>query len=292
MLERAVALDSAFAPSWNALGKRYYYQATYGQAGSAFLEKARGAHQRALELDPNFTEAAANLVILRVEGGDTSGALEEADRILRARPDSGRAHFTRAYVLRYAGLLDESARECDAALAIDPKDPGWRSCAFTFTQLGRYERAREYTRLDGSSQWAALVDSDTLLSAGRKEEAAALLAKVTSDYVRAPIERACLEGHPLAADDPRLRTQEEDLLAQRDPEPKYFTARRFAYCGYRDAALRLLRSAVQNNYLVYPAMDRDPLLVTVRNTPEFTSIRDLAIQKQKELAARRGEVRK
>ena len=287
MLERAVALDGTFAPAWNALGKRYYYDATYGGAGPAFLEKARGAHQRALEIDPNFTEAAANLVILRVEGGDISGALDDADRILRARPDSARAHFTRGYVLRYAGLLEESARECDAALAIDPRDPGWRSCNFTFSQLGRYDRALAYSRLDGDSQWAALVDSDTLMSAGRKEEAAAAFQRVT-DYLRAPVERACWEGHPLAADDPEVRRAEEGIMAERDPEPKYFTARRFAYCGYRDVALRLLRASVQNNYLAYPAMDRDPLLANVRNHPEYAAIRALAIEKQKQLLAGRS----
>jgi eukaryotic-like serine/threonine-protein kinase len=287
MLERAVALDATFAPAWNALGKRYYYDATYGRAGPAFLEKARGAHQRALDLDPKFTEAAANLVVLRVEGGDISGALEDADRILRARPDSARAHFTRGYVLRYAGLLEESARECDAALAIDPRDPGWRSCNFTFSQLGKYDRALEYSQLDGNSQWAALVASDTLMSAGRKEEAVAALKKVT-DYARAPVERACWEDHPLAADDPQVRRAEEGLMAERDPEPKYFTARRFAYCGYRDAALRMLRAAVQNNYLAYPAMDRDPLLANVRNHPEYAAIRALAIEKQKQLLAGRA----
>jgi hypothetical protein len=184
-------------------------------------------------------------------------------------------------------MLEESARECDAALAIDPKDPGWRSCNFSFSQLGKYDRALEYSRLDGDTQWANLVASDTLMSAGRKQEAVAALRKVT-DYARAPVERACWEGHPLPADDPEVRRAEEGLLAERDPEPKYFTARRFAYCGYRDSALRLLRAAVQNNYLAYPAMDRDPLLASVRNTAEYASIRALAIDKQKQLNAARG----
>jgi hypothetical protein len=53
-------------------------------------------------------------------------------------------------------------------------------------------------------------------------------------------------------------------------------------------ALRFLRRAVEGNYLAYPTMDRDPLFAKVRNTPEYVSIRALVIEKQKQLAARRG----
>src|SRR5262249_31663305 len=141
MLERAAALDPSFAPAWNALGKRYYYDGTYAQGGSAALERARAAHEKALQIDPNFTDPASNLVLMRAEGGDLAGALEESDRMLRARPDSARARFARSYILRYMGRLEESARECDAAMASDPKDPAWRSCTLTFTELGNFARA-------------------------------------------------------------------------------------------------------------------------------------------------------
>jgi len=287
MLRRAVALDPNYAPAWNDLGKREYYDGTYSDAGPAAFERSRAAHERALAIDRNFTEAADNLIILRTEGGDLSGALEDAARILLARPDSAQAHFTRGYVLRYAGLLEESARECDSAMAIDPKDPGWRSCSLTFEELGNFDRALEYLRLDRGSQWATLVETNVRLKQGRPAETLALLKKLPgNDRIR--LTQGCLEGRPLPQGDPILRDIESSLLAERDPEPKYFEASRLSYCGYTDMALRLLRRAVEANYLAYPAMDRDPLLAKVRITPEFASIRALAIEKQKELAASRG----
>jgi hypothetical protein len=54
-------------------------------------------------------------------------------------------------------------------------------------------------------------------------------------------------------------------------------------------ALRLLRRSIEGGYLAYPAMDRDPLFAKIRNAPEYASIRALAIEKQKQLAARLGE---
>ena len=185
MLQRAVALDPTYARAWNALGKREYFDATYADGGPAAVERARAAHERALRLDPNLTDAAGNLVILQVEGGDLAGALEETSRILRPRPENARAHFTMGYVLRYAGALEESGRECDAALEIDPKDPYWRSCALVFILLANYERAQDYIRLDAGSQWATFVEADLRLRQGRPAEALALLARVPdSESVR------------------------------------------------------------------------------------------------------------
>src|SRR5262249_38229832 len=90
------------------------------------------------------------------------------------------------------------------------------------------------------------------------------------------------------AGDPELRRLESGLLTQRDPEPKYFTARRLSWCGHTDLALRLLRASVEGNYLPYPAMERDPLLANVRKASDYAAIRSLAIEKQKQLAANMG----
>jgi eukaryotic-like serine/threonine-protein kinase len=287
MLTRAVELDPAYAPAWNALGSREYYDGSYSDGGLAAIERARAAHERALQIDPNFTDAATPLVVMRVEAGDLMGALDDASRILRLRPDSARAHFTLGYVLRYTGALGDAARECDQALTLDPKDPGWRSCALAFVLLGNYEHAMDYIRLDGGSQWAAHMEADLRLRQGKLAETLALLRRLPEVEGIRPLE-PCLEGRPLQDDDPLLRRMEERLLADRDPEPKYLFAARAAYCGNTGLALRLLRRSVEGNYLAFPAMDRDPLLAKVRNTPEFAEIRALAIEKQKQLAARRG----
>ena len=288
MLTRAVQLDPSYAPAWNALGKREYYDGTYSDGGPAAIERARSAHERALQIDPNFSDAAANLIIMRVEAGDLAGALDDAARILRQRPDSPRAHFTLSYVLRYTGALADSARECDAALALDRKDPGWRSCAIASMFLGDYDHAMDYARLDAGSQWSTTIESDLRLRQGRPAEALVLLRRRPKSFQGLDPLVPCLEGQPLPEGDPSLREFEALLMRDRDPEPKYFNASHLAYCGNSGMALRLLRRAVEDNYLAVQAMDRDPLLSKIRNTPEFAAIRALAVEKQKQLTARRG----
>jgi hypothetical protein len=138
-----------------------------------------------------------------------------------------------------------------------------------------------------ASQWASVVEADLRLRQGKLAEASALLRKL-SDVQEVRLMEPCLEGRPLREEDPIQRRSEAELLAERDPEPKYFFAARAAYCGNTGLALRLLRLSIQGNFLASPAMDRDPLLEKIRNTPEFAAIRALAVEKQKPFAARRG----
>ena len=154
MLERAVGLDPGYAPAWDALGFRYYYAATYS-VGSSTWERASTAYERAIALDPNYLAAMAHLVRIRVARGDLAEAYRQARALVASRPDSAEAHFTLSYVLRYAGLLADAARECDAALGADPGYYGLRSCGITLAELGRVQRALEYLNLDAGSEFTA-----------------------------------------------------------------------------------------------------------------------------------------
>ena len=75
-------------------------------------------------------------------------------------------------------------------------------------------------------------------------------------------------------------------MKDRDPESTYVFAGLLSRAGYPDAALPLLRKAVEGNYLAVPAMDDDPLLDSIRKTPEFAVIRAEAVRRQQEFMAR------
>src|SRR5207249_143561 len=54
MLERSTQLDPTYAPAWQALGQRYYWDAQYGDGGVAALRRAEDANNRALSIDPDL----------------------------------------------------------------------------------------------------------------------------------------------------------------------------------------------------------------------------------------------
>ena len=108
MLERSVGLDATYAPAWDALGFRYYYDAQYGNGGQEAYQRAGSAYERAVALDPNYLQGSAHLVRHHVERGELSLAYKQAKDLVKRRSDNAQAHFTMAYVLRYAGMLEQS----------------------------------------------------------------------------------------------------------------------------------------------------------------------------------------
>ena len=76
MLERAVGMDQTYAPAWQALGIRYYYDSQYSSGGEETFQKSNSSCERALALDPNLILAASQLITNRVERGDLTKAYQ------------------------------------------------------------------------------------------------------------------------------------------------------------------------------------------------------------------------
>src|SRR5450755_4125045 len=157
VLEHVVEVDPTYAPGWEQLGLRCYYDADFSDGGEPMFQRSNRAYERTLDLDPNRTVAAGQLITNHVERGELSKAYEAAQTLVKRRPDSAEAHFVMGYVYRYAGMLERSATECDTALALDPGNFTFRSCAWAFMELGNPDRAEIYVRLDAGSEWAAYV---------------------------------------------------------------------------------------------------------------------------------------
>jgi len=59
MLEWSVGIDSSYAPAWEALGQRYYFDSAYGGGGEEKFQRSNAAYERAIGLDPNRVMAAS-----------------------------------------------------------------------------------------------------------------------------------------------------------------------------------------------------------------------------------------
>jgi tetratricopeptide (TPR) repeat protein len=253
---------------------RYYYEGSYGGGGTKALAQSESALERALQLDPNLETAAARLTRNHVEKGDLKQAYRDAQELVRRHPDSPQAHFTLAYVLRYAGLAREAGRECEQALRLDPGSASLRSCAFAFFQSGNAERAMAFVDLDAGSEWSRSVTPAIFLRQGNVDAARRALSEMTlGSPWYGEVLSACLQPQPGAALETAVQKVEPALLAEPDPEWKYYQGSILAYCEQQDLAIRLLQGAMAQNYCASEALDADPLLSTLRQDPRFSELR-------------------
>jgi len=289
MLERSVGVDAKYAPAWQALGLRYYLDSEYSSGGEDALQKSNSSFERAMALDPSLNFAASQLITHRVERGDLAKAYREARALVRRRPESAQAHFALGYVERYAGFLEGSMRECDTALRLDPGNYLFRSCVWSFLYMGNAERAREYVQLDGGSEWANWAMPAILLREGKTNEArqAAKRMPTAPTYGRDLME-AVLGSRPALELDQMAQEATKLTGGREDPEPLYEKGTVLAFAGKKEAALHLIRIAIEQNYCALSALENDPLLSKLRSTPEFADLLKAARSCQQPVLAQAG----
>ncbi|MGA8493396.1 MAG: protein kinase [Terriglobales bacterium] len=281
VLEHVVEMDPNYAPAWEELGVRSYYDADYSNGGEQMFQRSNKASERALALDPNRIVAAGQLITNRVERGELTKAYEAAQALVKSRPESGPAHFTLAFVLRYAGMQEDATRECNTALELSPGNYSFRSCAWAFMELGRDQRAMDFIRLDAGSEWANSASVSVLLRDNKLAEARESVKKISSNprYHRDLLE-VCLGMRPASELDKIANDTETSVLAEPDPEPWYYEGTIMAFCGKPEIALHMITAAVEQNYCSYSALLSDPLLAKIRNGKEFDTVLTAAHQCQ------------
>jgi len=273
MLEWSVGIDSSYAPAWEALGQRYYFDSAYGGGGEEKFQRSSSAYERAIGLDPNRVMAASLLITNRVMRGELGRAYDAATELVRRRPQSADAHFALSYVLRYAGMLEQSAQECNQARHLDPGNFAFRSCAWTFLEMGKTDRAMDFVHLDAGSEWAGWVTPYIYLAEGNLAEAHSAAKNVgkAATYHRELMDACTAPQRP--ADLAKIvRETESSVIVEPDPELWYHQAALMAACGQNEPALRLLKAAVQQNYCAYSALLEDPLLKDLRKETAFNEV--------------------
>jgi serine/threonine-protein kinase len=273
VLEHVVGEDAGYAPAWEALGLRYYYDSMYGGGGEQMFQRSNSAYERALALDPNRELAAGELITNRVSRGELGRAYDAATDLVRRRPQSADAHFALSYVLRYAGMQEKATQECNAARSLDPGNFNFRSCALAFLELGKTDQAMDFVHLDAGTEWAAWLTPYVYLAAGNLTQARESVKYVAKGpFYHRDLLVACTQAQRPPDLDRIVREAEASTLAEPDPEQWYLTGAVMAYCGQKDAALRLLKAAVQQNYCAYSALLEDPLLKDLRKDTAFNEV--------------------
>jgi len=288
MLERAVGLDPNYAPAWAALGQRYAYDSAYGTGGESAHERSVTDLQRALTLDPNYILPASWLIDGRVERGDVVNAYRDARALVERHPENALAHFTLAYVLRYGGAIDESARECDAAYAIDPNDFQFRSCAFAFLFQGNDARAQTFLQLDSGSWWSSMNLARTYLFEGKPAQAREVLRQM-GNTPWAQWMSACMDSPSSPQSVNGARQLFATWIADPDSEVRFNVAPDMLFCHQRDFAITLLKSAIlTSHYCGYDGLQNNLAFAPLRNMPEYAELLSAAKQCKSDFLTQRS----
>ena len=208
-----------------------------------------------------------------MDRGELGKAYQSALGLVTRRPESAQAHFTLGYVQRYAGMLEESVRQCDTALTLAPGNYQFRSCAWAFMELSKFERAFDFIQLDAGSEWANYVTPSLLLREGRLPEAREAVRRMSNaPHYHRDLMEAIVGLRPPSELDRMAHDAETGGPTDPDPELSYFEGALFAYSGKKDAAFHMLKTAIEQNYCAYSNLLSDPLLRGLHSDRKFDEL--------------------
>jgi len=281
MLRKSIELDPRYPPAYVELGVRLNHRAYEARLGHDEHLKAEAAFRQALSLNPNLLSALSHLSFQCVNAGRSGEAVELIARMFGIDADHAVAHFALGYLYRYTGMLDESVREVERALSLDPRNPRFRSAGFTFIYRGDYQRAFEVFDLDQSSTLAVAWKGMARYFMGDKDEAldyldrAAAMDPESFVGLRHAGIAACLRGQQDIGLR-HIRRLEETMSSDVDAEHWYLVGTAYSLLGHSEGCLRGLQRAVAGGFFCYPAFLTDPSLDGVRELPAFQAILSVA----------------
>jgi len=150
LFEQAVEIDSSFAAAYAALGKTYALLPSYRHASDSrsFTEKSEAAIDKALQLDPDQSEALIargyNATLFRWEWNEARTAFEHA---LRVNPNDAEVHnFYGDYFVTIGDFVNAEKFERRAMELDMLADVHARDLAGLMMVMGRYDQALVYAQ--------------------------------------------------------------------------------------------------------------------------------------------------
>jgi TolB-like protein/DNA-binding winged helix-turn-helix (wHTH) protein/Tfp pilus assembly protein PilF len=275
----ALSLDADYAPAHAGLAWARLQQSNW--AGNdhprAHIEEVRAAIGKALDLDPNLSEAHVALSLAsRFYNWDWAGAEAALKRAIQLKPSSAMAHNEYTRLLLCMGRFAEALTEAQKTVALDPNAPVyWLTEGTVLYNLRRLEEAEaRYLRAlelepEFSSARRRLVR--LYLVQNRLADAREMFRQLELHPARTSVRalRAQLEAEAgNRAESLRILATTEDRVLVRD---LHTAAATYLVLGDRSAALAALRRGIAERTvqpLSFAAPEFDPL----RDTPEFADL--------------------
>jgi tetratricopeptide (TPR) repeat protein len=273
--ERAIRVDSTYAPAYTGLANSWDLLALYGHVPSkAAQATASAATLKALRLDSTLAEAHAALAQHRKTEWDWVGAERAFKRAIELKPGYATAHQWYALLLAQLGRHEEAIREIRRAEQLDPLSPvisGGVTTVHTFAR--RYDdamaQARATLELHPDFYWAYLDFGDVLEKTGRHAEAIKAYRRASELAPGDPNVAGFLAHALAAAGQPSEARRILDGLVGRPNPPATLIAHVHVALDERDEAFAWLERAYESRdgWLEFIGiMDFEP----IRSDPRFS----------------------
>jgi adenylate cyclase len=144
MAEETIALDPKYADAYALLGATHQSDVFLGTSRPRdSIAKAIELTQKALAMNDSLADARGRLGVLYSWSGRYDEGIAEAERCVELNPNSGRANFFLALVLRYAGKSKEAIPVMRRALRLEPIAPDLyiQNLALVYFQTGDCKEA-------------------------------------------------------------------------------------------------------------------------------------------------------
>ncbi len=271
--ERAINLDSSYAPAWVGLSRARFRQADRGfiphEEGQ---RQARKAAEQALALNPSLPEAHARIgQMKRLVDWDWMGANASLQRALALDPGNPAVLYAASALAGSLGHFEEALDLVRRSIALDPLNAASReSLAQVCWAMGRQEEAETNFKkalelnpgLPGDHEWLGLV----YLGQGRVQDALV-------EIEREPMAALRLQGQAAAYS--ALGRKKESDVALRELIAKYQASAAFqiadvyAFRKEPDKAFEWLERAYVQHDGGVASTKWDPLLKNLRGDPRY-----------------------
>ena len=266
-------------PAYGGLADSHVLLGYYGAlAPRAAFPRAKAAASRALELDPELSEAHTSLAFAAVlYDRDWVTAERGFNRALELNPGYATAHHWYSECLAFMGRFDEATLEADAALRLDPLSliintlAGW-VLYYGGDYDGAIDKLHTTLQLDGGFRPAKLWLGLAYARQSRFDEAIAMLHDVVREMTLHPVHLAALGAvHAMAGHTESAMTIVDDLqqAAEASYVPSYQIAAVYAQLGEVEQVFTWLEKAVDERDIWLAFLEIDPFWESVRKDSRF-----------------------
>ncbi len=217
--EKALSIDSTYAPAWVGLSRVHSSQADFGYVPvDEGYTKSRKEAEKALELNRNLADAYATMGwIKRVNDWDWTGAEKASKKGLELEPDNAYvlniaaglaftlgqfdeaiklnrraieidpvragSYFTLGEGFLYHGLIDESLAAFRKCLDLSPQYPiAHTYIGLDYIEKGKLDSALVEIQKESENSWQTYGLAIVYFALGKKKEANAKLAELIKNY--------------------------------------------------------------------------------------------------------------